>query len=101
MHFWIVFGYGLDDFNQNRIRIGYGYHFSKTGLDRIVKIHYPIISGCHSYGFGDFVGRRYHYGKTRHFVWIRRDFCVENFYRFVSTFAIHHGRVWSRIYYYY
>ena len=36
IHFRIVFGYGQYDFNQNRIRIGYGYHFSKTGQDRIV-----------------------------------------------------------------
>jgi len=42
IHFWIVFGYGYHDFNQNRIRIG--YHFSKTELDRIAKKHYPIIS---------------------------------------------------------
>jgi len=44
IHFQIVFGYGQYDCNQNRIRIGDGYHFSKTGYDRIVKIHYLIIS---------------------------------------------------------
>ena len=38
-------------------------------------------------------------GKNRYFTGIRRDFCVYNFYRFVSTFVTLHGRVWSRIYY--
>jgi len=42
---WV--GYGYYGFNQNRIRIGYGYYFSKTGLDQIVKIHYQIISETH------------------------------------------------------
>jgi len=30
---------------------GYGYHFSKTGWDRMVKIHYPIISDIFCVGW--------------------------------------------------
>jgi len=51
IHFRIVFGYGYYDFNQNKIRIEYGYHFLKTGYGRIVKIHNPIISVRHCQKF--------------------------------------------------
>jgi len=37
VHFWIVFGYGQYDFNQNKIWIRHGYHFSKTRKDQIEK----------------------------------------------------------------
>jgi len=40
------------DFNPNRVRIEYGYHFSKTGQERIAKKHYPIISGTCQYTTG-------------------------------------------------
>ena len=36
-----------DSMVSTKTGIGYGYHFSKTGQDRIVKIHYPNISDIH------------------------------------------------------
>ena len=32
-------------------KTGFGYHFSKTGQDRMVKIHYPIISDVFCVGW--------------------------------------------------